>query len=232
MPLSLLFVLLASLVPVNVLLGYLLRPQVRCLREPPRRMAAGSTGDIQYQVRNVGRRPVYDLAVDSLPFPVSFSLPAGRVRIDCLAPGEEATLRMPLRAARRGSYRLPAMYVASGFPFHLWQWGMFGTGDRVVYVHPAFKPLVGLELSSRMMYHPGGISLSSKIGHSLGFKAREYREGRHPADSLAFLGAAGPVFANIGEYLCHTAVVMDTLRRVFFWQEMLPPLTGVRSSAS
>jgi uncharacterized protein (DUF58 family) len=237
MPLSLLFVPLASLLPVNLLLGYLLRPRVRCLREPPRRIAAGSTGDIQYRVRNVGRRPVYDLTVDSLPFPLFFSLPAGRMRIDCLAPGEEVTLRMPLRATRRGSYRLPAMYVASGFPFHLWQWGMFGKGDRVVYVHPAFKPLAGLELSSRMMYHPGGISLSSKIGHSLEFQGtREYREGDDIRQihwrSWARLGR--PVVREYREeYLCHTAVVMDTLRpRPFFWQEVLPPVDRVFEAAA
>ena len=237
MPLSQLFVLLASLLPVNLLLGYLLRPRVRCHREPPRRMAAGSTGDIQYRIRNAGPRPVYDLTVDSLPFPVAMTLPAGRTRVDCLAPGAEVVLRMPLRATRRGSYRLPAMHVASGFPFHVWQWGRFGTGDRVVYVHPAFKPLAGLELSSHTMYHPGGISLSSKIGHSLEFQGtRDYREGDDIRQihwrSWARLGR--PVVREYREeYLCHTAVVMDTLRpRRFFWQEVLPAADPVFEAAA
>ena len=237
MPLSVLFVMLASLLPVNLLLGYLLRPRVSCRREPPRRMAAGSGGDIQYWIRNTGPRVVYDLLVDSLPFPVSIGLPGGRVRVDSLAPGEEVSLRMPIQAGRRGSYRLPAMHVASGFPFHVWRWGQFGSGDRALYVHPAFRPLPELALSSRKMYHPGGISLSSKVGHSQEFHGtRDYREGDDIRQihwrSWARVGR--PVVREYcEEYLCHTAVVMDTLRpRRYFWQELLPGADPVFEAAA
>ncbi len=224
MPIYFLAFSIFSLLVLDVIIGYVVRPKVTVTRELPERIGCGGRQLVRYAVTNGGRTPVWDLFLDGLPLPRGLEFPDGRAHIEELRPGETVHLLVPLGAKRRGRYVIPAARADSAFPFHLWRWGVLGEGARVLMVQPAFTRLRRLRLASGMRYQAGGLSLSAQVGQSMEFLgAREFRLGDNPRHihwrSWARTGT--PVVKEFREeFLCRTALVVDTSRPVpYFWEK-------------
>ncbi len=229
MPIHILAFALIGVVAVDVVAGWVLSPRLRTRRDLPERMACGAEHRILYRLENPSILTARDVQVDPLPYPRGLALPQGRAVLPALSPGEHGTASAVIQARRRGRYRLPAMRADSGFPFQLWRWGRNGEGNRTLTVYPAFTPLTGIDMPSGMRYQAGGIALSSKVGQSMEFLGcREFRTGddlrRLHWRSWARVGV--PVVREFREeYLCRTALIVDTARPApFLWDEILRPL--------
>lgn len=229
MPIHILAFSLVLLFLVDVIAGLLCRRRVTVVRRLPSHIAAGYSQAVLYEVRNDSSLPAWDIAVDSLPLPRGVHFTSGRASFEALAPGESSVGQAYIRADRRGRYTLPTVRADSAFPFHLWRWGVNGGGDRVLTVYPAFHPLRSFELDTGMRYHAGGIALSSKVGNSMEFLGtREFRDGDDPRRLhwRSWARTSYPVVKEFcEEYLCHTALIIDTYRpRPYFWDRVIRPL--------
>jgi uncharacterized protein (DUF58 family) len=229
MPIHILAFSLALLFTVNVVVGLFCRRRVMVCRHLPSHIAAGTSQAVLYDVRNDSSLPAWDVFLDSLPLPRGVRFTSGRPAFQALAPGEVSTARAYIQAERRGQYRLPAPRADTAFPFHLWRWGVTGSGDRLLTVYPAFHPLRTFELDTGLRYHAGGIALSSKVGNSMEFLGtREFRDGDDPRRLhwRSWARTSYPVVKEFcEEYLCHTALIVDTYRpRPYFWDRIIRPL--------
>jgi uncharacterized protein (DUF58 family) len=96
-------------------------------------------------------------------------------------------------------------------------------------VYPAFTPLISLDLEAGQRYHPGGVALTSHVGGSMEFLGcREFRTGDDPRH-IHWRGWARTGFPVVKEfreeYLCRTALIVDTLRpERYFWDEIFAPV--------
>ncbi len=202
---------------VNGLLGWLAMPRLQVERSIPGSVMMGDTLPVEYRLRNIGRVPLWCPDIEALPLPSNMHFVSARPSFDMLAPGKEARLRADVIARRRGRYVFAVPRVDSAFPFHLWRWGHNGAGERKVVVYPSFTPLRDVDMSFGLRYQPGGVAFSSHIGSSMEFlSCREFRTGDDPrhlhSRSWARLGT--PVVREFREeYLCRTALVLDTYRR-------------------
>ncbi|MCK5806294.1 MAG: DUF58 domain-containing protein [Lentisphaeria bacterium] len=229
MPTHLLAFSLASLLALNVVVGFFACPRVTAHRDLPERIGAGGEHAVTYTLVNRSRFSCHDLCVDSLPLPRGLRYASGRAF--CRVLGGRETLRMEavIQADRRGRYLLPVLRVDSAFPLDLWRWGTRGEGSRVLTVCPAFTPILQFDFSTGMRYQAGGIALSSKVGESMEFLGcREFRTG----DDLrrlhwrSWARTGSPVVKEFREeYLCRTALILDTHRpHPYFWERPFRPL--------
>lgn len=214
MPVHILAFALLALFGLDAAAGFGTLPRVRVVRDMPARMGAGREDRVRYRLTNMSRRPLWDLAVDTLPFPHPVTLCEGRCHVDALAPGQSVAVETPVRVKRRGRYTLPAVRVDSSFPFHLWRWGCTGTGPQRVLVYPAFTPLRTLTLGTGRRYQAGGIALSSDVGESMEFLGcREFLPGDDPRRLhwRSWARTSYPVAKEFcEEYFCRTALIVDT----------------------
>ncbi len=226
MPVHLLAFALILLLTLNAGVGFILRPRIVLERTLPERLAAGTSQPVLYRVTQCGRRPLWDLILDPVPLPWLLAFPAGRASIPALLPGETVQLRTTIRAARRGRYTLPETMAGSAFPFHMWRWTQAGSGSRSITVYPAFTPLREVLPTTGLRYQAGGVALSSNVGSSMEFLGtREYRDGDDPRRLhwRSWARTTYPVVKEFREeYLCRTALIVDTARpRPYFWERGL-----------
>jgi uncharacterized protein (DUF58 family) len=226
MPVHLLAFALIILLMLNVAVGFLFRPRVTLERTLPERLAVGTDQPVLYGVTHHGRWPLWDLILDPVPLPLPLAFPLGRASIAALQPGQTAQVRTTLRATRRGRYTLPEAMAGSAFPFHMWRWTQAGSGGRTLTVYPAFTPLRDVLPTTGIRYQAGGVALSSNVGSSMDFLGtREYRDGDDPRRLhwRSWARTTYPVVKEFREeYLCRTALIVDTARpRPFFWESWL-----------
>jgi len=216
MPIHLLGFGILTLFMLDVVIGLLTAPRLELERSVPERLGAGTERAVRYVVRNCSKRPVWDLCLDTLPFPRGLKLRHGRAFIECLAPGEQRHVSATLTGQRRGRYTLPVVRADSPFPFNLWRWGVYGAGTQRVVVYPEFTPLARLDLETGVRYQSGGIALSSNIGESMDFLGcREFHAGDDPRRLhwRSWARTTYPVVKEFREeYLCRTALIIDTYR--------------------
>jgi uncharacterized protein (DUF58 family) len=235
MPIHLLAFAIFALFTVDFMAGWLVRPRVSLERICPERFAVGAAVGVVYRVENVGRRPVWNLRLDSLPLPRGLSFVTPPPILSNLDPGEVRQVHAQLISSARGEFILPALRAVSTFPFNLWWWGCTQTQRRNVIVYPPFQELDQLRMTGGRQYQPGGISLSSKVGDSIEFLGcREFREG----DSLRHLHmrswarTGSPVVKEFGEeYLCRTSLILDTGRRRNPFKRLMQPEDPVFEAA-
>ncbi|MBT3289649.1 MAG: DUF58 domain-containing protein [Victivallales bacterium] len=229
MPIHLLAFTMVGIVVVDIVAGLPLAPRARARRDLPTRMACGSEHTIRYTLHNDSLFTARDIHLDALPYPRGLELPQGRAILATVPPGETGVASATIQAGRRGRYHLPAMRADSAFPFQLWRWGREGEGARALTVYPAFTPLTAIDMPSGMRYQAGGIALSSQVGQSMEFLGcRQFRQGddmrRLHWRSWARVGY--PVVREFREeYLCRTALIVDTARPApYLWDELLRPM--------
>ncbi len=216
MPIHLLAFAIIMIFVLDALVGLLLLPRLHVTRSAPARMSAGAEQRITYTVENRAKHPAWNVFVDSLPFPSTVSLPEGRAFVDTLEPGERCVLQATVRTKRRGLYTLPALRSDSAFPFNLWRWGSMGDGPQRLIVYPEFTRLNNLAMAAGLRYQSGGIALSSHVGESMEFlSCREFRSGDDPRRLhwRSWARTSYPVVKEFREeYLCRTALILDTHR--------------------
>jgi uncharacterized protein (DUF58 family) len=223
MPIHLLAFALILLLTLNAVVGWWLRPRLVLARTLPERLAVGTDQPVVYRVTHQGRLPLWDLILDPVPLPALLAFPAGRACIEVLQPGQTVQLTTSIRATRRGRYTLPEAMAGSAFPFHMWRWTRAGSGGRTVTVYPAFTPLREVLPTTGIRYQAGGVALSSNVGSSMEFLGtREYRDGDDPRRLhwRSWARTTYPVVKEFREeYLCRTALIVDTARpRPYFWE--------------
>ena len=121
MPTNALAFAVSGLIAVDFVAGWLCRPRLSVQRVLPTRVAAGAEATVAYDIQGRGRLPAWSLTVDTLPLPHGLNFRRGRFGIRELANGEKVHGLAPIHAARRGEFRISAVRVASGFPFHLFR---------------------------------------------------------------------------------------------------------------
>lgn len=241
MPIHILAFAVLGIFALDMIIGYFMRPHVVIHRSLPERMGVGAVHTVRYSLSNRSKSPALDILLDGLPLPRGLRFPNGRAFIREMGPGQTVQVSAEIQARRRGRYVVPAARADSPFPFHLWRWGVMGEAPRVITVYPHFTPLRRFLLSAGMRYQAGGIALSSAIGESMEFLGtRPFRSG----DSLkhihwrSWARTGYPVVKEFREeYLCRTALIVDTHRPApFFWERFLRlpdrPLDAVASLAA
>ncbi|MDP6524870.1 MAG: DUF58 domain-containing protein [Kiritimatiellia bacterium] len=202
---------------INMLVGWLWLPPVSLHRKFPGSVMAGDALPVEYKLHNPGRLPVLDARLEALQLPKGMVFADDEPRVQGLGSRETVKVKAEIVPGRRGRYVLPVPRVDSAFPLHLWRWGKRGSGDRRIVVYPSFIPLDRLDMSFSLRYQPGGVALSSHVGASMEFlSCREFRHGDDPRHlhprSWARMGF--PVVREFREeYLCRTALVLDTYRK-------------------
>lgn len=201
---------------VNAVAGWLCLPRLRVQRSVPGSVMAGDSLPVEYRVRNTGVLPLWSADIEALPLPDGMAFAADRPTLPVLPAGREARVRADVVPRRRGRYVLAVPRVDSAFPLQLWRWGRNGEGERKVIVYPSFRPLQDVDMSFGLRYQPGGVALSSHVGGSMEFlSCREYRDGDEPRHlhPRSWARAGKPIVREFREeYLCRTALVLDTFR--------------------
>jgi uncharacterized protein (DUF58 family) len=223
MPIHLLAFGLIILMVLNAAVGFVLRPRLVLERTLPERLAVGTDQPVLYSVTHCGRLPLWDLILDPVPLPQLLAFPAGRAAVEVLRPGQTVQVKTSIRALRRGHYTLPEAMAGSAFPFHLWRWTAAGSGRRTLTAYPAFTPLREVLPTTGIRYQAGGVALSSNVGSSMEFLGtREYRAGDDPRRLhwRSWARTTYPVVKEFREeYLCRTALIVDTARpKPYFWE--------------
>lgn len=224
MPANLLAFAIFALMVVDFVAGWLCRPRLSVQRSLPSRVAAGAEATVAYDIQARGRRPAWSLTVDTLPLPHGLSFRRGRCGIRELANGEKFHGLAPIHAARRGGFRISAVRVTSGFPFHLFRFGCTAGHPQTVVVYPEFTRLDRINFPAGVRHHAEGNPQSSSAGNSLEFLGcRDFREGDNLRNlhmrSWARRGA--PVVKEFREeYFCRVGVVLDTVLNRHPFEEM------------
>ena len=232
MPLHYLAYALAGMFFLDLILGLFFRPNIKVTRKIPDRIGAGQEHVFEYTITNLSSKRPYGLLVDSLPQPMQVSFTRGFPYKRTMEPEDSCQVVAYVSSAKRGIYHLPVARVDCSFPFHLIRFGCQSKKSQCLVVYPAFTPMRSLNLVGASRYQPGGISLSSKVGHSMEFiGCREFRDG----DSLkhihwrSWARLGEPVVKEFcDEYLTRSAVVIDTYRSR---SEVLMSTTTVRADS-
>ncbi|EMI52960.1 DUF58 domain-containing protein [Rhodopirellula sallentina] len=199
---------------IDRLIGAATRPrlQVRC--ELPEKTTAGELFAANMTVRNVGKRPAYDVGVAFFGLPDSVEMIDAEETHPQLPAGEVWKTDVRMRARRRGIHPLPRPRGYSTFPFDLFRDGRSESEKADLLVLPSFHPLAEMNLPVGARYQPGGVALTSNIGESPEYIGnREYVPG-DPArriDYRSWARLGRPVVREYQEeYYCRVALVLDT----------------------
>jgi uncharacterized protein (DUF58 family) len=192
----------------------LCRPRVQVTVHGPERMRAGEQGWVDVEVAADGGTASGDLRVllHRLP-PGVEALEEHGLSLPAPETDRPSRVRLHLRCARRGSYRLGGARVQTGFPFGLLV-AARASEEHSLIVHPRFTPLAHLGIPGGRRHHPEGVALASSVGDSQEYwGSREYRFGDSLRDvdwrATARLGK--PIVREFREeYFLRTAVVLDT----------------------
>lgn len=209
------FVVLALFL-TSYMVGYFMRPTMRVHRSLPSRVTAGEEICVSYDLENRVHRPVWDVVLDMMPMPRGLKFSQGRASLEILSPKQRERTKAYLKASRRGKYILPEVRADTSFPFNIWRWGCEGDGGRQLTVHPFFVPLESLDMTFGLRYQPGGVALSSNVGgyeEFLGCRKYCYGDDVKNIHWRSWARVGEPVVNDFrDEYLCRTALIMDTKR--------------------
>jgi uncharacterized protein (DUF58 family) len=209
------FLYLAGLWLVASVGVQLYRPWVILKVHHADRIGMGETLPLEITIRTRRRLnpPELNLLPHRLP-PSLDAVPTEGVVVPKLRPNETARIRLGLRCGKRGVHEWPGFRVETEFPIGLVRSYQTLLQPQRVLVYPGFTPLTRLALVAGRRYHPGGVSLASKVGESFEYMGnRNYREGddiRH-IDWRATARLNAPVVREYREeYLLRVAVILDT----------------------
>ena len=227
MPVHLLAFAILTAFALNIAVGFFFKPRLDVQRWLPERVAAGTEERFEYTVSNKSAKPAWSVMLDSLPFPKSIEFVEGRACITSIPPRASAHAHTYVKAHRRGRYLIPALRADSAFPFHLWRFGFTGVSPESFIVCPDFTPLRTIQMGTGVRYQPGGVALSSNVGESMEFfGCREFRDGDDPRRLhwRSWARTTYPVVKEFREeYLCRTALIIDTYRPRSLWRDFVQP---------
>jgi uncharacterized protein (DUF58 family) len=209
------FLYLAGLWLVATIGVRLYRPRVTLSVQHADRIGVGETLPMEITIQTLRRfnPPEFNLLPHQLPPPLDADPIEGKP-VSGLKPKEAVRVTLGMRCRKRGVYEWPGFRVETEFPIGLVRSYQTLLLPQRVLVYPGFTPLARLALIAGRRYHPGGVSLASKVGESFEYMGnRNYREGddiRHiDWRATARLNAA-VVREYREEYLLRAAVILDT----------------------
>lgn len=196
--------------------GWLMRPRVEVRSAMPVRVACGQPFALRYAVTNRGRRAIYDLGVETLPYPNLMDLRLQSPQIAVLPAGQRTDVEGQADPRRRGRYRLPPLRWDTDFPLGCWRWGRTDWAERGLTVYPQYAPLETLSIPLGIRHRVDTDAARQLARSALEFHGcREFRTGDatrhvHPRSS-ARLGI--PIVKEFqAEGHGRTAIVIDTWR--------------------
>lgn len=217
MPIYALSFPLAGILVTDFVIGFVMRPRIVAERHLPQGIGVNSEAPITYTLTNRGRRPAWNVEVDSLPLPPGIRFTQGLPIVKDLPPGQSIKVTGHVASGHRGKYPLPAVRTSSVFPFNIWRWGTISGRPQNLLVYPSFTPLASLEMPGGRSYTPGGVSLASHVADSTEFfGCREYRGGDNPRHIhwRSWARTGYPVTREFHEeYYARAAVILDTYTR-------------------
>jgi len=207
-----------ALLFTSFVFSFFFRPKVSAIRLLPAPPSAGQILLYSVIVKNMGRRPVRDLSISEGVLPRGLhqlmSYEGCCNTIDLLNPGEQATVKCAFRCDVRGIYELKPLFAGSSFPSGLLRFPRRAGGKEKLIVYPHFIPQTEFAIPFKPVYQPGGIVVSSNVGHSTEFlSTREYRQGDRLRDihwpSSARTGKL-IVKEYLDEYFVRVGIFLDT----------------------
>ena len=157
------------------------RPSLEYSLTVPSIVTAGLPFRPRLNIRNAGQNG-YDLKFRWLAsrsalrrFQIDDQVP---VQVDELNSGEQVSISLPLRAVKRGIYKLPAIQASSSFPFDLFLLSDIHSNNQKLVVAPAFTPLTsGNFLTGFLAYKLLETHRQTSLGEQEFVGTREYVPG-------------------------------------------------------
>ena len=177
-PMSYLGFSLICLYIINIIVGFIFRPQLKVQRALSKNAVCNAEVTVSYIIENTGKLPCWDLKMDAIHYPGTSKKQV--VSINCLKPGETVRESSKMLFKNRGNFLLPAVFSETAFPFGLWKWGSFGSGNREVKVVPQAIAVTSMKLPFLVGENNADV-LQSSQGHGMEFTScREFRLGDNP----------------------------------------------------
>ncbi len=132
---------LVSVVLMALLVGFVVRPKIQLSGGLPDSVMAGQTVPLRYALKNVGRRPSYDLGLSFGALPEAIEQIGGGPIVSRLGPGDTIEVTIAIRPKHRGCYRIKQPICQSVFPFKLFSFGRSRDDEEILIVLPAFSEL-------------------------------------------------------------------------------------------
>ena len=213
-PMRMVSVILFIIFLIDFLFALLFRPKLKMTRHVPRRIRAGSTFSIRYELENLRKLSAWDIELDNYRLRPGLKVKK-LASVGVIPPRTTVEVSAEVEALSRGKYDIFSPIADSSFPLGLLKMSRRKKGmPDVLLVYPAFYELLAVDLPVALRFQKEGDSRVSKVGESLDFFGnREFREGDDPRH-IDWIGSArtGEVIIKEfqQEYLSRIAIIVDT----------------------
>ena len=213
-PMRIISIVLLVIFLVDFVCALIFRPRLKITRHVPRRIRAGSSFFINYELENQRRLSAWDIELDNYRLRPGIKI-TSHAATGVVPPRQKVEIKAEAEALRRGKYDIFSPIADSRFPLGLFKMSRRQKGSPdVLLAYPSFHELVSLDLPVALRYQKDGDSRVSKVGESLDyFGNREFREDDDPRH-IDWLGSARTGELIIKEfqqeYLSRIAVIVDT----------------------
>ena len=199
---------------VDFIFALLFRPKLKIRRHVPRRVRAGSTFLINYELENLRNLSAWDIEMDNYRLRPGLKLKS-LASAGVIPARGKVEISAEVEALSRGKYDIFSPIADSRFPLALFKASSRKKGNpNVLLVYPSFHELLSMDLPVAVRFQKDGDSRVSKVGESLDFFGnREFREGDDPRH-IDWIGSArsGEIIIKEfqQEYLSRIAIIVDT----------------------
>ena len=213
-PMRMVAVALFIIFLVDFIFALFFRPKLKITRHVPRRIRAGSTFLVNYELENLRRLSAWDIEMDNYRLHPGIKVKR-LAKAGVVPPHEKVEITAEIEALKRGKYDIFSPIADSRFPLGLFKMSRRKKGNPdVLLVYPSFHELQSMDLPVAMRFQKEGDSRVSKVGESLDFFGnREFREGDDPRH-IDWIGSArsGEIIVKEfqQEYLSRIAIIVDT----------------------
>ena len=213
-PMRMVAVALFVIFLVDFVFALFFRPKLKITRHVPRRIRAGSTFSIRYELENLRRLSAWDIEMDNYHLRPGIKIKK-IAKTGVIPPRGKVEITAEVEAVKRGKYDIFSPIADSRFPLGLFKMSRRKKGNpEVLLVYPSFHELLSMDLPVAMRFQREGDSRVSKVGESLDFFGnREFREGDDPRH-IDWTGSArsGDIIIKEfqQEYLSRIAIIVDT----------------------
>jgi uncharacterized protein (DUF58 family) len=229
-PIRILAFSLIAIFAGDFIIGFLLRPRLKIIRDIPVRARARNPVRIDYHIVNLRPIPVWNVSLDSYLPGTSLKHYNGQTAAEYIPAKTEVELSSFLISEKRGVYSLPIPLADSIFPFGIFRWISRGSEKQRLLIYPDYSTLDSISLPVGRRYQRNALPKISKVGDSMEFMGcREFRTGDNPRHiHWPSTARTGEIIVREfqDEYISRTALIVDTstkkqgsLRKMFSIKE-------------
>ncbi|MCP4262344.1 MAG: DUF58 domain-containing protein [Planctomycetes bacterium] len=205
---------LVAILLMALVVGFVLRPKIQIDGNLPERVIVGQTTRFSYILKNTSRLPAYNLSVEFNALPEAIKQIKGGQAIPRLGPGETIEVAVAIKPSRRGYYKIKKPVCQSGFPFNLFNFGIFHDDQETLIVLPNFYRLQFSPIDMSQNVRAGGARL---VGQRSAFPEyagnRPFLPGDSPRniDARAWARLSVPATKEYHDnFDKRTALILDT----------------------